>query len=454
MNEQAKKKASVKRGDSSDSSKSSSRSTSPALSLHRQQEIRLGPVFDQLFFGHFYDIFGADTSPSGSCTWLKHLPNLAAKWNDDSNSTIMQMSIRAPCMALYGKVTSNPMYRVDAYKWYGVTLREQISKLKDDPPGSSDSTMSALELALVPPLMLAYFEFITGGGERPELAHELHDYDGPDETSLSWAFHLEGAANMLQSYGGPQALRNATSPLPRQFYRTVRIGILYASMARQKAHFFSEESWITEPLSESEKNPFDKLVDVLIGLPHCLEQWSNVESMAIGNGNFNESKRLRLKMQSHELLHKLDSWGQEHQLCLLSLPDPSTMPPVYGDYSPQVTPGHVLETGDQFDNSKCFLAAMLFSGYATLYVLLYKLSSIDPDDAKRSLIYLQQAQYYSEAILSIRVATAAFAPSPDWAFPLNVVSLLGPERRQQQMAVLLVADLESNSRLRKLTLIR
>jgi hypothetical protein len=161
--------------------------TANAPSLQQIQQISLGPSFDQLFFSHFYDYFGSEDGTTDACSWLQFLPELATSSQDlrtDSHkdNTILQLSIRAPCMALYGLLVNDQSYQIAAYKWYAISLRHQRSRLKEACLSEKRQILSipALQSIVVPPVMMCYFEIITGG--RRPLAGTAATGDPQEET--------------------------------------------------------------------------------------------------------------------------------------------------------------------------------------------------------------------------------------------------------------------------------
>jgi hypothetical protein len=246
---------------------------------------------------------------------------------------------------------------------------------------------------------------------------------------------------MLQLLGGPELLRTHTqaSDFIRQIYRTIRLGILYSSIGRQKSHFFSQDQWKGQPLSESNKSPTDHLIDNLISLPGYLEQWQRLST------NPRDGKsRSCLDAEARALLKQADNWRRRNQDILLPLPESFC--------EPESTLGvsSTLESplNEDYEHlSKYFLTAMLLSGYVALFALLCFLELGEDDEAVR---YHRLACYHADKVLRLRSATSPLTASPNWVFPVKIVSLLGPELMQREMAAKMLEDLGRRTGLGKL----
>jgi hypothetical protein len=395
-----------------------------------QQHISLGPSFDQLFFSHFYDVFGDQNATMDACSWIKHFPDLvtceAIKVKD--NSLILQPAIRAPCMALYGLLTDDQNFQIAAYQWYARSLQHQRLRLKHtssqlkQPSPSPSTYQTAIEATLVPPVMMCYFELITGGRRwQPDGTLSTED------TSQGWAIHIEAGARMVQLIGGPEVWysKQHCSDIARQLYRTIQLGILHTSLGRQKGHFFSQGKWMRQPPDGSEKTPLDYLMDILLRLPGCLEMWNMMSSLPSS-----DELHARLEAEIWELLGQADEWRQRHRDLVHSLDE-------------SAEPHEIIHTpGDDTDLSKHSLTAMLLAGYVTLYSLLWLLGPTS--------IYREQAFDYGKVIIRLAKDAVLVSASPNWASPLKIVSTLSPDLDQRNAAFGILTDVERRTRLEML----
>lgn len=339
-------------------------------------------------------------------------------------------------MALYGLLTDDQNFQIGAYQWYAKSLRNQRSRL-DEPSSlfkqglpSPQTSHAAIEEILVPPVMMCYFELITGG-RRWQPDGTLSSKDA----GTGWAMHLEAGARMIQLIGGPEVWYSKThsSVIAGQLYRTIRLGILHTSLGKQKAHFFSEEKWTKEPPDGSDKTPLDYLMDILLRLPKCLETWQ-----ILSYTSPSDELHVQLEADIWELLGRTDDWRQRHGELIHSLDEPTEVQ----NY------GLILRSqGHEADLSKHSLTAMLLAGYVALYGLLWQLApaNVSPHDLHR-----EQACEYGRTIMRLAKEALAIEATPNWAFPLKIISALSPEGAQREEAIVLLSDIERATRLEML----
>jgi hypothetical protein len=412
------------------SSRSTSQSVIPTAndcSLARLGQISLGSSFEQLFFSQFNDVFGCNDSTSDVCAWVHLLSDftISQPHSTEKASMVVQWSIRGACMALYGSMTQNSTFQHDARRWYTKSLNLQhkilaasLSPIVNSQGRRITPKARSLESYLIPPLMMCYYEVVT----RTSAGNA-----GDDD--LTWTIHMEAAANILKLLGGPRALRESGSPVARELYRTIRLGVLYFSVGKEKSHFFSEEEWIMEALRASEKRPFDSLVDILIRLPEYLDRCRQTSSTTMPlqeEVHANNTAKSPLETQIYmEILERLDQWQQNGKFHLLSFSESLLRAPLAEHRI-------LLESIPVKIISAYILTAMCFAGYVIAYKVLYTLSG--PGCVKRSSHMEQQSQY-ANAILSIFFVVQSPTSSAHWIFPLRVVSSLALSSSQQALAM-------------------
>lgn len=413
------------------------------LSLARIGQVSLGSAFERLFFSQFNEVFGCNGSTSDVCSWVHLLSDFTFSLANATKTATMvvQWSIRASCMALYGLTTNNPIFQDDARRWYtkSLNLQQNILAAGSLARGSklgqrTTSKVRPLESFLIPPLMMCYYEVIT-----------RNPVGKPGDNDLQWMIHMEAAANILKLLGGPQALRKSGSTVARELYRTIRLGILCSSVGSGKSHFFSDKEWINQALKPSEKRPFDYLLDIMFDLPECLSQCNRNSTMTLPRqkgARSGHTTNFLLETRVYvNTLDRLDGWQQNSKVHILSFSESLVRAPL--------AEHRILLESIQVNNGSAYiLTAMCFAGYVIAYRILYTLSS--PDCDKR-ISHLDQQSQYADAILSIFFITRSPTSNMHWVFPLRAVSLFALSSSQQALAMNCLQTLGKNAGVGSLT---
>ncbi|RDW74172.1 hypothetical protein BP5796_07614 [Coleophoma crateriformis] len=202
-------------------------------------------AFDQLFFSHLFDECGRGIETIGACSWLGKLP---ARLATSFTSPSIKYSVRATCMAFYGLLNGQVSIQTEARRTYVRALESRRADLCQGTLQVHMGRIMASEEAICLTLMLSYYELVC------------------QTSPVAWIHHLRAAAAMIEAKGP----KECQSGFMHQLFRTVRLGIAFASVAEKTPHIFSQKSWVTIPFL-GPKTQLDILVDVLLSIPeHAL----------------------------------------------------------------------------------------------------------------------------------------------------------------------------------------
>ncbi|KAH8820147.1 hypothetical protein F5884DRAFT_762989 [Xylogone sp. PMI_703] len=190
--------------------------------------------------------------------WMTLLPAMLS-----GNSDIgIRSSILAPALALYSQLSGNTSFEVESRKWYGRGLKYQRMKMLDISHSKQKSAPTAEDVSTA--IMLAYYEVISS------------------TSGAAYFQHVLGAAALLDAIG-PQNCQ--TGPM-HQLFQTVRLHIVYISIARRSQTVFATDEWTTVPFAVIPKRPGDYVIDILIKFP---EIWQKPQKDNLSSCHINET---------------------------------------------------------------------------------------------------------------------------------------------------------------------
>ncbi|CAG9975501.1 unnamed protein product [Clonostachys byssicola] len=107
-------------------------------------------------------------------------------------------------------------------------------------------------------------------------AINLYQFTGHNHTMAEWTSHAKGLAQILQ-LRGPAA---HTSGVGHAIFESCRINLIIASLCQQEDTFLAQDSWKSLSLSIETNNQFDRIVDILVGLPNLVARAKDLGSWA------------------------------------------------------------------------------------------------------------------------------------------------------------------------------
>jgi hypothetical protein len=133
-------------------------------------------------------------------------------------------------------------------------------------------------------------------------AINLYQFTGRNHTMTEWTSHAKGLAQILQ-LRGPSA---HTSGVGQAIFESCRINLIIAALCQQEETFLAQDSWKSLSLSIETNNQFDRIVDILIGLPILVARGKVIDSWE--DSGERDNARSVLFEQSVNLMRELRAW--------------------------------------------------------------------------------------------------------------------------------------------------
>lgn len=105
-------------------------------------------------------------------------------------------------------------------------------------------------------------------------AINLYQFTGHNHTMAEWTSHAKGLAQILR-LRGPAA---HTSGVGQAIFESCQINLIIAALCQQEETFLAQDSWKSLSLSIETNNQFDRIVDIVIGLPSLVARGKVLDS--------------------------------------------------------------------------------------------------------------------------------------------------------------------------------
>ena len=378
-----------------------------------------------MFLSHYIESFDAIEEGYLSLQpglWFDRLPEFLAS----PIQSPVKYSIRAVGMCFYGVLTGNIPIRTNAYSWYAGSLRSLHSLLQNRATMGDGNMAVPTEDIICASIMMSQFEIMAS------------------TTPTAWMQHVEAAAAMLVNRG-PE---NCSLGLAHQMFLTVRLFIVsnlyfdilvhlyaygpilrqaYVAMTTNKTHVFASQPWLTIPFEKRLKSPIDELVDIILSLPSCLVLGEEISAQVSRNFSVAEE---RLRKYARDIISRLDYWQQ--QFCTeVIAPEGRRQTSLHHTAEETLsTPGLIFDDPGSRTYRDVYTA--IFSAvYDTANLIAFSyllLTSAPTDQHKHRIQFHAQSILLADAFIKSNASPAAIRASSVMEFPLEIVSILGPQR--------------------------
>ncbi|CZR68650.1 uncharacterized protein PAC_18549 [Phialocephala subalpina] len=354
-----------------------------------------GDIFRDLYLANFISLQDASMHP-----WINHLPKLASSSTGHSEL----YGIRAATLALYAKLSHNQDLELEAAKWYSKGLDAQREQLPL--AAKSQSYSPCIHKAVGAALMFSYFESVIC------------------TLPMGWMQHYAAAIKMFE-IAGPE---NCQTGLMHMFFCSMRVAAFITALTEDQPSVFASILWCTVPFQQTEKTPFDKLVDILLQLPSCLPYRNEMRKTRNSHVTTSESLRRYLETTASHILSQLDEFWQENKDAI----DP--------DYDQRLIQTITSHSSNKVDGQQsipftspanAYFTSMYDAGrFITLGLL--EAASLVPS------LYNQAVIMHGASILSSAVYCETQGlfngVSFSMVFPIKLVCLLSPSELQRSLA--------------------
>ncbi|KIX96742.1 uncharacterized protein Z520_07461 [Fonsecaea multimorphosa CBS 102226] len=259
---------------------------SPPSSSSIPQELSFVAFRDNIQFSYLFDNF---VWSSYGSPWLQ----MAAEGKLDALSL---EACRAFSLSIFGRHHRQAEIEVTGAVHYDKTVRALSTRLSNvGAPGSEN---------LIVPIMILL----------------MHSSSTPDPQAS--AFHIQGLLKLIQICG-PE--RFATGPL-RFAFESCRATLVTISLITRTRTFLEQPEWLSEPWAtcgEYNKNPQNRLVDILVHVPGFLQDQAQLEQAP------SEQFRLELIQRIEYQIAKAHNWRwqwEEMNPTVAWEVDPETLP--------------------------------------------------------------------------------------------------------------------------------
>ncbi|KIW27499.1 hypothetical protein, variant [Cladophialophora immunda] len=258
----------------------------PSSSGSMPQELSFVAFRDNIQFSYLFDNF---VWSSYGSPWLQ----MSAEGKLDALSL---EACRAFSLTIFGRHHRQAEIEVNGAIHYDKTVRALSSRLSNvGAPGSEN---------LIVPIMILL----------------MHSSSTPDPQAS--AFHIQGLLKLIQICG-PE--RFATGPL-RFAFESCRATLVTVSLITRTRTFLEQPEWLSEPWAicgEYNKNPQNRLVDILVHIPGFLQDQAQLEQAP------SEQFRLELIQRIEYQIAKAHNWRwqwEEMNPTVAWEVDPETLP--------------------------------------------------------------------------------------------------------------------------------
>ncbi|KAE9379506.1 hypothetical protein N431DRAFT_327075 [Stipitochalara longipes BDJ] len=384
-------------------------------------------AIEMFLVSQFLSFSKPNDAPGLPRSWLTKIP----EWMITSQVPAFRLSIRAATTALHARIHHSPAARVEAYRWYVITLNKFRAYLGDQTrkgmiEGNAKFVPGPDEILI--PTFLCLFEALSN--------------DSPQGPAVMQ--HLIAACKILE-LRGPEG---CTDGLFHQMFITYRVSSSLVAIMMGMPSRFSSQAWRTIPFGDNGKTLLHQLVDIIMSVPLYLAQAGHVGPMDRTVMKLAKSDTLPpgLEQNYRRLQGQLESWWEafettppEESEILFTMTESKKYEKVPGvDYSPTLFL--------QQDSVTAFTVSLYNSTSLIVHTVLHALSiaserlghTVPPGSSK---YHLKQAIIHSNSILEISIQYQEKKPNGmDFMrtmFPLRIVEMLSPPAQSFQANTLI-----------------